>query len=88
MASSRPAACAPALVEASETSERCSLPRCPHRAVVTLPLLVEGYDAVLPVCRGHADWLGAYVEEDANVRLVERLPEAAPGVDRVIPFDV
>lgn len=28
--------------------------------------------AVLPTCQSHADWLGAYVEEDANVRLVDR----------------
>jgi hypothetical protein len=45
--------------------------------VATLRLLVDGYDAVLPMCQCHADWLGAYVDEDANVRLVDRLPEAA-----------
>jgi hypothetical protein len=60
----------------SETSEPCDIPRCPHHAVATLRLLVDGYDAVLTTCRSHADWLGAYVEEDANVRLVDRVPEA------------
>ena len=61
----------------SEASEPCAIPRCLHQAVTTLRLLVDGYDAVLPMCQSHADWLGAYVEEDANVRLVGRLPEAA-----------
>ena len=27
------------------------------------------------MCQSHADWLGAYVEEDVHVRLVDRLPE-------------
>ena len=60
----------------SETSEPCAVPRCPHRAVTRLRLLVDGYDAVLPMCQSHADWLGSYVEEDASVRLVDRLPDA------------
>ena len=60
----------------SETSEPCAIPRCAHHAVVALRLLTDGYDAVLPMCQSHADWLGAYAEEDANVRLVDRLPEA------------
>jgi hypothetical protein len=44
--------------------------------VAKLRLLIDGCDAVLPMCQSHADWLGAYVEEDANVRLVDRLPKA------------
>jgi hypothetical protein len=44
--------------------------------VATLRLLIDGYDVVLPMCQSHADWLGAYVEEDAKVRLVDRLPDA------------
>jgi hypothetical protein len=28
------------------------------------------------MCQRHAHWLDAYVEEDANVRLVGRLPKA------------
>ena len=58
------------------TSEPCAIPRCPHQAVAALRLLIDGDDAVLPMCQRHAHWLGAYVEEDANVRLVGRLPEA------------
>lgn len=58
------------------TSEACAIPRCPHQAVAALRLLVDGCDAELPVCQRHARWLEAYVEEDANVRLVGRLPKA------------
>ena len=58
------------------TSEACAIPRCPHRAVAPLRLLIDGDDAVLPVCQRHAHWLDAYVEEDANVRVVGRLPKA------------
>jgi hypothetical protein len=43
--------------------------------VAALRLVVDGYDAVLPLCRRHAHWLRSYVEEDVNVRLVDRLPE-------------
>jgi len=46
--------------------------------VATLRLLIDGDEAVLPMCQSHADWLGAYVEEDADVRLVDRLREATP----------
>jgi hypothetical protein len=49
--------------------------------VATLRLLVDGYDAVLPMCQRHADWCGAYVEEDANVRLEGRLTGAMPVVE-------
>ena len=58
------------------TSESCAIPRCPHQAVAALRLLVDGYDAVLPMCQRHAHWLDTYAEEDADVRLVGRLPEA------------
>jgi hypothetical protein len=57
-------------------SEPCAIPRCPHQAVVVLRLLVDKYDAVLPMCQRHAHWLDAYAEGDANVRLVDRLPKA------------
>jgi len=39
-------------------------------------LFIDGYDAVLPMCQRHAHWLDSYVEEDADVRLVSRLPMA------------
>ena len=58
------------------TSEACAIPRCPHQAVAALRLLIDGYDAVLPMCQRHAHWLDAYAEEDADVRLVGRLPKA------------
>ena len=64
------------LLDVSDTSEPCAIPRCVHSAVVTMRLLTDGYDAVLPMCQSHADWLGAYAREDANLRLVDRLPEA------------
>jgi hypothetical protein len=44
--------------------------------VAALRLLIDGYDAALPMCQRHAHWLRDYVEEDANVRLVDRLPKA------------
>jgi hypothetical protein len=68
-------------VELMENAEPCAIPRCPHHAVATLRLLVDGYDAVLPMCQRHADWCGAYVEEDANVRLEGRLTGAMPVVE-------
>ena len=58
------------------TFEACSIPQCPHRAVAAVRLLIDGYDAVLPMCQRHEHWLDAYVEEDANVRLVDRLSKA------------
>jgi hypothetical protein len=49
--------------------------------VAALRLLIDGYDdAVLPMCQRHAHWLHAYVEEDANVRLVGCLPKATQGL--------
>ena len=63
------------LVEVSEAAEPCAIPLCPRPAAATLRLMIDGSDAVLPMCQSHTDWLGAYVEEDANVRLVDRLPE-------------
>jgi hypothetical protein len=56
--------------------ELCAIPQCPHQAVAALRLCIDGYDAVLPMCQCHAHWLGVYVQEDANVRLVDRPPEA------------
>jgi hypothetical protein len=56
--------------------EPCAIPQCPHQSVAAIRLLVDGYDAVLPMCQRHADWLCTYVEEDANVRLVDCRPEA------------
>lgn len=58
------------------TSEACVIPRCPHKAVAAMRLFIDGYDAVLPMCQRHAHWLDSYVEEDADVRLVSRLPMA------------
>ena len=58
------------------SSEACAIPRCPQQAVAALRLLIDEYDAVLPMCQRHAHWLDAYVEEDANIRLVGRLPKA------------
>ena len=58
------------------TSETCAIPRCPHPAVAALRLLIDGDDVILPMCQRHAHWLDAYVEEDANVRLVGRLSQA------------
>lgn len=58
------------------TPEACAIPRCPQEAVAVLRLLIDGYHAVLPMCQRHAHWLDAYVDEDANVRLVSRLPRA------------
>jgi hypothetical protein len=48
---------------------RCVIPQCAYHAVGVVSLLVEGYDAVLPVCRSHGDWVRGYVEEDADVTL-------------------
>ena len=54
--------------------EPCAIPQCPHQAVAALRLVIDGHDAVLPMCQRHAQWLCAYVDEDFNVRLVN--PEA------------
>ena len=51
-------------------------PALSPQAVAAPRLLIDGYDAVLPMCQCHAHWLDAYVEEDANVRLVGRLSMA------------
>ena len=48
---------------------------------MALRLLVDGYDSVLPMCQRHAHWLDAYAEEDAKVRLVDRLPDTAQEMD-------
>ena len=33
------------------------------------------------MCQRHAHWLDAYAEEDAKVRLVDRLPDTAQEMD-------
>jgi hypothetical protein len=35
---------------------------------VTLRLQVDERETVLATCLGHADWLGAYADEDPKVR--------------------
>jgi hypothetical protein len=44
--------------------------------VVTLRLVVDGSDSVLPACQRHAEWLRVFSEEDADVRIVDRAPQA------------
>jgi len=56
--------------------------------VATLRLLVDRSTAVLPMCQSHADWVGAYVEEDADVQLVDRFREAAPALVAKVFEDV
>lgn len=45
---------------------------------MTLRLLVDGSSSVLPTCERHAEWLRAYVEEDADVRLVDKVSPTRP----------
>lgn len=61
-----------------QTPELCALTPCPEPAVVTLRLLVDGSSSVLPACERHAEWLRAYVEEDADVRLVDKVSPTRP----------
>jgi hypothetical protein len=65
------------ILEAIPGPEPCAIPRCPDHAVETLRLLVDGSDSVLLVCQTHAEWLGRYFEEDADVQLVARLPPSS-----------
>ena len=51
-----------------EAAERCDFLPCPNPAIVTLRLGVDEHETVLATCLAHADWLGAYAEEDPNVR--------------------
>ena len=71
-----------------EPSQPCAIPRCPHSAVATLRLLIDGDEAVLSMCQSRADWVGAYVEEDADVRLVDRFRGAAPALVAKVVEDV
>jgi hypothetical protein len=64
-------------MEVDDTSEACGIPECPHHAVTTLELLVDDCHSVWPLCQSHANWCLAYIEEDANVRRVHRLTQAA-----------
>lgn len=59
---------------------RCAFPPCPRQGVETLTLVVSGSESVLLACPRHADWLRAYVQEDAEVQLEEAaLDEQPPG---------
>ena len=55
-------------------SVACAFPPCPQPAVLTLGLVVDGCDLVLPTCERHADWLASYTQDDAEVSLVDRMP--------------
>ena len=61
-----------------QTPEPCALRPCPEPAVVTLRMLVDGSSSVLPTCQRHAEWLRAYAEEDADVRLVDQASPTRP----------
>jgi hypothetical protein len=52
-----------------EATDPCAFPPCPREAVVTVRLLVEGCEAVVPTCEGHTRWLRSYAEEDAAVQV-------------------
>ena len=56
----------------------CSFPPCTQEAAVTLRLMVDGSESVVPTCPRHADWVRGYVEEDAAVQLVHEFPERRP----------
>ena len=45
---------------------------------MTLRMLVDGSSSVLPTCQRHAEWLRAYAEEDADVRLVDQASPTLP----------
>lgn len=53
----------------------CAFQPCRQRAAVTVRLVVDGEDLVLPVCHAHAEWLGVYAEEDVAMRLLDLFPE-------------
>jgi hypothetical protein len=56
----------------------CAFPPCPRQGVETLSLVVGGAESVLLACPRHADWLRAYVEEDAEVRFEHLVLEEQP----------
>ena len=58
-----------------ETTECCAFRPCSHAAVMTLRLLVDGCDSVVPTCQHHAHWLRSYADEDDAVLLVDEAPE-------------
>ena len=59
-------------LDATGGPEACAIPRCADAAVETFRLQVGGAESMLLVCQIHADWLGRYMEEDVEVRLVHR----------------
>ena len=64
----------------------CAFQRCSRSASVTLKLLVEGDESVLVTCDRHADWVRAYVAEDAAVQVTADVP-GLPG-ERSTPGDM
>jgi hypothetical protein len=69
-----------------ESPGSCAFPRCSRSASVTLQLLVEGDESVLVTCDRHADWVRAYVDEDAAVQVTGDMP-GVPG-ERSTPGDM
>lgn len=59
-----------------EATEPCVFRSCPNPAIVTLRLRVDEHHTALATCLGHADWLGAYADEDPNVRFEDAHPGA------------
>jgi len=69
-----------------EDRRPCTFAPCPQPAVASVPLLVDGRESVVAVCRDHADWLRDYVDEDAGVELLPDVaedPDATAGEDDV-----
>lgn len=58
----------------------CVFPSCSRLAAVTLRMVVEGHDSVLPACAPHARQVGAYAAEEALVRIVDTFGEGLTGV--------
>jgi hypothetical protein len=58
-----------------DTADQCALPPCRRHADVKVRMLVNGQESVMDTCRSHAQWLRGYVEEDADVRLLDMVPE-------------
>ena len=58
----------------------CAFPPCHRQGVETLTLMVSGSEASVLACPRHADWLRTYVEEDAEVDLLQAAREAQPPV--------
>jgi hypothetical protein len=55
----------------AETADSCALPPCRRHAEVKVRMLVDGQESVMATCQPHAQWLRGYVEEDADVRLID-----------------